>query len=71
MIGIEIAEAPELNSPSSAIALSSFATLRAFAEVAPGSHVPACAVESSSFLYLTVHAPALPSRCSRASVAPL
>ena len=70
VIGIEIAEALELNSPIRAIALSSPATLRALAEVAPASHWPACAVESSSFSYVTVHEPALAFRCSRASVAP-
>ena len=56
VIGIEIAEAPELNSPIKAIAFSSWRPCRALAEVAPGSHCPACAVESSSDLYATVHA---------------
>ena len=40
-IGIEIALAPELNSPMYATALSSWATLRAFADVASGVQVPA------------------------------
>jgi hypothetical protein len=47
-IGIEIALAPELHSPMYAIALSSCAALRAFADVASGVQVPAWAVESSS-----------------------
>ena len=65
-IGIEIAEAPELNSPMYAAALSSCATLRALAEVASGVQVPACAVESSSDSYLTVMSPALLPACSSA-----
>ena len=50
--GIEIADAPELNSPRYAIALSSPTTLRAFSDTLPGSHLPVAATESSSDTYL-------------------
>src|SRR5688500_10514073 len=70
VIGIEIAEAPELNSPSTAIAFLFCATLRALAEVAPASHWPAWAVESSSALYDTVQLPALFRCCFSASRIP-
>jgi len=59
VIGIEIAEAPELNSPRYAIDESSCAALRAFADVWPASHLPAAAVASSSDTYLIVKSPAL------------
>ena len=69
-IGIETADAPELNSPMYAAVASSCAALRAFAVVASGVHEPACAVESSSDSYLTVMSPALPPACSSASLMP-
>ena len=45
--------------------------MRALADVAPGSQPPACAVESSSDLYVIVKSPTLPPACSSASLAPL
>ena len=50
--------------------VSSWAALRALAEVAPGSHWPAWAVESSSDSYLIVNFPILPPRCFSASFMP-
>ena len=50
--GVEIADAPELNSPRYAIVLSSPTALRAFSETLPGSHLPVAAVASSSETYL-------------------
>jgi len=47
-IGIEIALAPELNSPRYRIVFLSCAALRASVETWPASHLPAVAVESSS-----------------------
>src|SRR5918993_668228 len=67
---MEIADAPELNSPMYATAFSSWATLRAFSDVASGSQLPACAVESSSDSYLTVVLPALLLACFIASSMP-
>ena len=70
-IGIEIAEAPELNSPMYTAVLSSCATLRAFADVSSGVQLPAWADESSSDVYLMVKSPALLPACSSASLMPL
>src|SRR4051794_35420367 len=70
-IGIEMALAPELNSPMTAIVDLSLAALRAFVDVWPGSHLPAWAVESSSDLYWTVYLPTFPLTCLSASFAPL
>ncbi len=49
----------------------SCAALRALDEVAPGSHLPAAAVESSSDTYLMVKLPTLPPTASSASFSPL
>src|SRR3954452_14530102 len=71
VIGIEIADAPELNSPMYAIADLSWAALRALAEVCPGSHAPAWAVESSSCLKVILHGPTVLFTWDRASFSPL
>ena len=70
MSGIEIADAPELNSPRYAIVLSSPTALRAFSETLPGSHLPVAATASSSDVYLIVKLPALPPVFSSASSIP-
>src|SRR3954454_1182195 len=49
----------------------SWAALRAFAEVAPGSHLPAAAVASSRLTYLIVNLPTFPLAFSSASFSPL
>ena len=49
----------------------SCAALRAFAEVSPGSHLPAEAVASSRLTYLIVYLPTLPPASPSASFSPL
>src|SRR4051794_39694981 len=68
--GIEIADAPELNSPRYAMVLSSPTALRAFSDTLPGSHLPVAATESSSDTYLILNLPTLLPAFSSANCSP-
>ena len=69
-IGIEIADEPELNAPIIAIALSSWATLRALRDARSGVHDPTRRGASLSETYRTGRPAACPPARSSARRAP-